>query len=183
MHQRFAVLLIPLLMSPFWVPVPAGAEWITAPVEVHVGPWPSSTAPVVDRLSRGDSVEILEEKNGWARISRYQPAAEEGLKGRRKVARWVSLVHLSKDEPTPLPTSACDDPNIAPGALPQGGPGHGITVEEAATLCRGARHMLKSTSCARVEYGDKSLSRPGFFFVNCGGDNLFFTEADLPNAE
>lgn len=178
MMRRRLIFLISL-----WFAVPAQAEWVTAPMDVRVGPWPSSTAPVVDHLSRGDAVEVLEEKKGWARISPFQPPEEEGLKGRRKVARWVPLRHLSKEKPAPLPVFACEHPDIAPGALPRGGPGHGITVEEVVVLCRGARHLLETGRCTRVEYGDKSLSRPGSFFVNCGGENLFFTETDLPDDE
>ena len=158
------------------------AEWVTAPITVRVGPWPSSGAPAVGELKRGDLVEVLEEKHGWVRISPYVSPEEEGLEGRRKVARWVWAGHLSKEEPAALPEASCGHPDIAPGALPTGGPGHGITIEEAALLCRGALYMLGTERCARVEYGDKSLSRPGSFFVNCGGDNLFFTEADLPGA-
>ncbi len=163
---------------------PAQAEWATTSVAVHVGSKPSWKAPIVAHLKRGDAIEVLEVKNDWARISPYRPPSEEeGLRGRQEVARWVSLRHLSKQEPAPLPTAACEHPDIAPGALAKGGPGYGLTVEEAAVLCRGARHLLATGRCARIEYGDKSLSRPGAFFVNCGGENLFFTAAELPADE
>jgi hypothetical protein len=166
-----------------WLAIPAQAEWASTRVAVYVGSKPSWKAPVVDHLKRGDEVDILEVKGDWARISPFRPPEEEGLRGRKPVARWVSVRHLATRKPAPLPTEGCEHPDIAPGALAKGGPGYGLTVEEAAVLCRGARHLLATGRCARVEYGDKSLSRPGTFFVNCGGSNLFFTAADLPPDE
>jgi hypothetical protein len=162
---------------------PVQAEWATTRLAIHIGPWPATTDPVVGYLKRGDSVDVLEELQGWARISRYQSPKEVGLKGRRKVARWVQLRHLTTEQPVALPKAACEHPDIAPGALPIGGPGYGITVKEAEILCRGALHMLAAGRCARVEYGEKSMSRPGSFFVNCGGPNIFFTAEEIPAVE
>ena len=160
---------------------PAAAEWARTRINVHAGPSPSATAPVVATLERGDEVDVLEERRGWGRISPFKHPSSEGQKGRKKVARWIQLRNLTNEKPTPLPQSACEHPNIDPEALPKKGLG-GISEEEAELLCRGALHYLESGQCERVEYGDKSLSRPGYFFVNCGGDNLFFREEDLPDA-
>ncbi len=163
----------------FGLAAPAQSEWATTRVSIHMGPWGSSTDPVVGHLDRGDEVRVQEELQGWARISGYQSAKDVGLKGRRKVAKWVQARHLTTDQPTPLPT-ACEHPDIAPNALPMGGPGRGITVKEADILCRGAIHMLETGRCQRVEYGEKSMSRPGSYFVNCGGPNIFFTADEVP---
>ena len=43
--------------------------------------------------------------------------------------------------------------------------------------------ILARDDCKRIEYGDKSLSKPGAFFVNCGASNIFFSEKDPPRAE
>lgn len=176
--NKLSVLLVSLCLTGA-----AQAEWATSRIAVHVGPNPSSTAPIATHLNRGEAVKVLQVQKGWARISSYREPKSEGLRGKKKVARWVSMRHLSEVQPAPLPALACEHPDIAPNALPKAGPGLGMTREEAAILCRGARHLLATDRCARVEYGDKSLSRPGAFFVNCGGPNLFFSEADLPDED
>ncbi len=163
------------------IAVPAGAEWARTKIKVHAAPSPSATAPVVATLERGDEVNVLEERRGWGRITPFKPASAEGLSGKKKVARWIQLRNLTNEKPAPLPQSACEHPNIDPDALPKKGPG-GISEEEADLLCRGALYYLESGQCERVQYGDKSLSKPGSFFVNCGGDNLFFRAEDLPDA-
>ena len=163
----------------------ASGEWASTTATVHIGPWGSTTDPVVATLKRGDRVDVLERQGDWGRLTPYRHPKELGMKGRKKVARWVQLRKLTNDQPIALPRPACDHPDIAVDALPKAGPG-GLTDEEAALLCRGAKQALATDQCARVVYGDKSLSKPGSFFVNCGGNNLFFTEADLdpePTAE
>lgn len=157
----------------------SSAEWARTRIAVHVGPSPSATSPVLAHLERGDEVTVLEERRGWGRISAFKAPKAEGLKGKKKVARWVQLRNLTMDRPIALPQPACEHPDIDPEALPKKGPG-GLSEEEASILCRGALHLLASGTCPRVEYGDKSLSKPGSFFVNCGGKNLFFRAEDLP---
>ena len=158
--------------------LPVRAEWVSMTAKVHIGPWGSTTDPVVETPKRGHEVQVLERQGDWARISPYQKPKELGMKGRLKVARWVKLRNLTTDQPIALPKAACEDPGIAPDALPKAGPG-ALTDEEADILCRGARQILATDRCERVVYGDKSLSKPGSFFVNCGGKNFFFTAADL----
>jgi hypothetical protein len=57
----------------------------------------------------------------------------------------------------------------------------GLTEIDVAILHRGAKHFLDSGRCKRIEYGDKSTSKPNTYYVNCGGPrNLFFKPSDLP---
>ncbi len=183
MHRSLSVILGVVLAGV--ISAPATAEWASTTATVHVGPWGSTTDPVVATLKRGDYVDVLERQGDWGRLTPYQNPKELGLKGRKKVARWVQLRKLTDDQPIALPKPACDHPDIAVDALPKAGPGS-LSDAEADILCRGAKQALATDQCERVVYGDKSLSKPGSYFVNCGGNNLFFTEADLapgPTAE
>ena len=45
------------------------------------------------KLHRGQVVEVLEVKDGWARITRYYDGASEGIAG--NVAQWAFATHLS----------------------------------------------------------------------------------------
>jgi len=54
---------------------------------------PNTAAKARGKLHRGQVVEVLEVKEGWARISRYYNGASEGLSG--TVAHWVFAKHLS----------------------------------------------------------------------------------------
>ena len=70
------------------------------------------------------------------------------------------------------------DPRIAKDAFPKVGQS-GLTEQDIRTLYQGALKFLECGKCRRVEYGDKSASKPNTYFINCGGPNLFFTPADL----
>ena len=178
---RPGFLVVLCLLLPLAVAV--RAEWASTRATVYIGPWPSSTDPVVDHLKRGDPVSVLERQSGFARITPYVKPKEVGLKGRRKVARWVSLRQLTEVQPLALPKAPCEHKDIAPNAFPMAGPGHGLSFKEGELLCRGALAILARDDCKQIEYGDKSLSKPGAFFVNCGASNIFFSEKDLPRAE
>jgi hypothetical protein len=133
---------------------------------------PSPSAAVVNQIYRGQAVQVLEVRDGWARTT------AEGY-----TPRWVRTGDISTQEPAPLaqPGMPADlqDPRIAPSAIREVGEG-GLTSQDVLILWRGAKHMLSTGRCQRVEYADKSVSRANTYFVNCGADNLFFTPSDLP---
>ncbi len=52
----------------------------------------NTTGKVAGKLARGQTVEVLEVDDGWARISHYFDGASEGQPG--TVARWVFAAHL-----------------------------------------------------------------------------------------
>ena len=58
---------------------------------------PSEDAEVVNRLYRGQQVEVFEEIAGWARVTKYYYHHLDG----NRVARWLKTSSLSPDKPDP----------------------------------------------------------------------------------
>ena len=139
---------------------------------------PSATAPLTNRLYRTQKVEVFEVKDGWARVSKYDDGAVEGLSG--QVARWVLADGLSATKPADLPQpSLPSDPRISKDAFPKIGES-GLTEKDLLILHQGAIKLLNSGRCSRVELGDKSVSKPDTYYVNCAGPkNIFFTPSDV----
>ena len=80
-------------------PPELGTYYVTAHT-LNVRLVPSGSGKIMNRLHRQDRVEVLEVRNGWARISQYYDGRTEGLSG--DVARWVSTNHLSKQKPADM---------------------------------------------------------------------------------
>lgn len=143
-------------------------------VEVRLGP--SRSTAVTNRLYRRQRVDVHEIQGSWARISRYYDGRIEDVSG--QVARWVPVSALSPDLPAELAQLDVPlDPRIA--GLPKVGE-NGLTRRDVETLYRGAAYFLETGKCRKIEYGDKSTSRRDTYYLNCGPENLFFKEADLP---
>ncbi|ODM33802.1 hypothetical protein A6779_05570 [Marinobacter adhaerens] len=53
---------------------------------------PNTNAPIFEKLPKGQAVEVLEFKNGWAKIS--------NPKGQREMSLWVYSNYLSKKHPS-----------------------------------------------------------------------------------
>ena len=160
-------------------PARPGSYYVTAPaVEVRLGPDRQSKA--TNRLYRQNRVDVVEIRNGWARISKYYDGRAEGVPG--NVARWVLTQHLSAERPSDLSQPKVPhDPRIS--GLPKVGQG-GLTEADVVILHRGAKHFLDSGRCRLVEYGDKSTSKPGVYYLNFGGPrNRFFKADDIPDLE
>lgn len=157
-------------------PTNLGSYYVTAPT-LKVRLAPNGGGKITNRLHRQERVDVLEVRNGWARISRYYDGRTEGLSG--DVARWVSLNHLSKQRSAGIARAKIPhDPRL--NGIPEVGTG-GLTERDVLILHRAARHFLDSGRCKRIEYGDKSVSKANTYYVNCGGPrNLFFTPSDLP---
>lgn len=146
----------------------AGSYYVVVPVlEERSAP----NGAIVNRIYRGQRVDVTDIRGGWARVT-----------GLQHDPRWVVAAGLSSKKPKDLPqkaSPAAKDVRIAPDAIPKVGQG-GMTQRDVDILWRGAAYMLKTGKCSRVEYGDKSGSRPGTYYVNCGGpQNVFFTERDI----
>ena len=58
---------------------------------------PSEDAEIVNRLYRGQKVEVFEEVEGWARVTGYYKHHFDG----NRVARWLKTSSLSPDKPAP----------------------------------------------------------------------------------
>ncbi|HWQ69936.1 MAG TPA: SH3 domain-containing protein [Patescibacteria group bacterium] len=147
-----------------------------AVLEVRLGP--NATAPVTNRIYRGQKVEVFEVKSGWVRVSKFYDGVVEGQSG--KVARWVLATALSASAPPELPQpSLPSDPRIAKGAFPKAGE-YSLTEQDLLVLHKGAIKFLNAGKCSHVEYGDKSTNKPNTYYINCGGPtNMFFTPSDV----
>lgn len=153
----------------------SGSYYVTART-LNVRLAPIGNAKITNRLYHQNRVDVFEVRNGWARISKHYDGRVEGLSG--NVARWVAANHLSTQRPGDLaqPTLPRDS-RIA--GIPKAGQG-GLTQKDVQLLHRGAKHFLDSGRCKRIAYGDKSVSKPNTYYVNCGSRNHFFTPSDLP---
>lgn len=132
---------------------------------------PSASADILNRIYRGQVLTAYESVNGWARVTAngFQP-------------RWVEERLLSTERP-PAPEKFAipeeyRDARIMPSAIPETA-GNGLTEADVLLLWRGAKQMLVSGKCSRVDYADKSTSRAGTYFVQEGNRNVYFTAADL----
>ncbi len=154
----------------------SGSYYVTAPT-LNVRLAPNGNAKITNRLYRQNQVDVLEMRNGWARISKYYDGHVENLSG--SVARWVSVNHLSRKRPADLAQPKLQRDSRISG-IPKVGES-GLTEKDVVILHRGAKHFLDSGRCKRIEYGDKSVSKPNTYYVNCGGPrNHFFKPSDLP---
>ncbi len=168
---------ITLLATPALAEVTTSGSYYVTASTVRVRLAPKSTAKVTNKLHRRNRVDVLEVRDGWARISKYYDGRVEGVSG--KVARWVANKHLSAERPSDArQPKAPRNPRIS--GLPKVGQG-GLTEADVAILHRGAKHFLDSGRCKQIEYADKSTSKPNTYYVNCGGPrNHFFKPSDLP---
>lgn len=159
-------------------PPSANSLYVLEQVQERLGP--NQDAPATNTLYRQQKVDVYETQAGWARVSPFYDGAVEGRTG--QVARWVPLISLSKKRPADLPQpSIADDPRIA--GIPKVGEG-GLTKRDVHVLQAAARYFLETGKAQRVEYGDKSTSRPGVYYLNFGGPaNHFFTSDDIPELE
>ena len=145
----------------------------------------STECCVARRLSENEVVPVYEEEDGWSRISVYYDAGSEpncpGDTG-DLIAQWVASRFLSAE-----PTENYD-PNQWFGPLgdrrirgiPKVGD-YGLTRAEIEVIRRYAAQMLLDEECSSIEAGNKSVSKPGTYYVYCAGESeqRFFTKADL----
>ena len=153
-----------------------GSYYVTAPA-LNERLAPSKNAKVTNKIYRQQRVDVMELRDGWARVSSYYNGQVEGVPG--KAARWVAAAYLSKQRPADRPQPKLGkDPRIQ--GIPKVGE-YGLTKTDVLVLHRGAKHFLKTGRCDHIEYGDKSTSKHNTYYVNCGGSrNLFFKPSDLP---
>jgi hypothetical protein len=153
-----------------------GSYYVTAD-SLNVRLAPDSKAKITNKLYRQQKLYVFEVKGEWARISKYYSGATEIVSG--EVARWVSAKYLSnflpKDKKQP---NIANDPRIK--GIPKVGE-YGATEKDVEILYAAAKHFLESKKCKKIEYGDKSTSKPNTYYLNCGGTkNHFFKLSDIP---
>jgi len=159
--------------------ITTGDHYVTANV-LNVRLHPQSGSRITNKIYRQQKVEVFEIKSGWARVSKYYDGSVEGVSG--QVARWVSKKYLSKSRPKDLDQPVIKaDPRI--NGIPKVGE-YGATKRDVAILYAAAHHYLKTGRCKTIEYGDKSVSKNGVYYLNCGGPrNLFFRPSDIPGVK
>ncbi len=139
---------------------------------------PKASSQVTNRLGRGTRVEVLEQQGEWSRVSRYYDGAVEGESG--QVARWVRSSGLTSRKPHVVQAVPVD-PRIA--GLPNVGVS-GITQRDVDILQTAGLYYLETGLATRISYGDKSLHRPGMYYLNFDRPtNHFFAPSDIPNIE
>lgn len=178
MKYRYAlvgILLFPVVaLSDVTLP---GEYYVTADT-LNVRLAPKSDGSITNKLYRQQKLQVYEVKGGWARVSEYYDGSKEGVSG--QVARWVSASYLSKSRPKDKqqPSDLLDDPRIS--GIPDVGQ-FGATEKDVRILYTAAKHFLATNKCNKIEYGDKSTSKPNTYYLNCGGPtNHFFEPSDIP---
>ena len=80
--------------------------------------------------------------------------------------------------PAPQPDPAAKKYDGKIFGLPRVGD-EGVTAAEVELLQRAARKFIDDGRCGRVDYGDRSQSRPGWYVISCEGRNILFTRDDI----
>ncbi|MGI0120165.1 SH3 domain-containing protein [Zooshikella sp. RANM57] len=176
--MKLRVLSLLLLFLPMFAHANAdraGTYYVTAD-SLNVRLSPNPKGKITNKLYRQQKLEVFEVKSGWARISKYYNGAVEGLSG--NVARWVSAAYLSDSRPNDkAQPNIAHDPRIK--GIPKVGQ-YGATERDVRILYAAGKYFLDSKKCNEIEYGDKSISKPNTYYLNCGGPNHFFKPSDIP---
>lgn len=152
-----------------------GDYYVTAmALNVRLSPHPDGK--VTNKIYRQQKVEVFEIKFGWARISESYDGRIEDVSG--QVSRWISAKYLSAIRPEDLAQPVLKKDSRING-IPKVG-SSGATVKDVKILYSAAHYYLKSGKCNTIEYGDKSISKSGIYYLNCGGRNFFFKPSDIP---
>ena len=96
----FVLLIMACSASAVFAQARTTGDYVITASTLNVRLAPDTSARIKGRLVRGQSVEVLEVHNGWARISHYYDGSSQGLAG--DVADWVFATHLQPQaQPTP----------------------------------------------------------------------------------
>jgi len=115
------LLLAIFAVSTAFAAVKSPGDFVVTAGTLNVRLAPNTAGKSKRKLYRGQVVEVLEVKDGWARISRYYNGASEGLSG--NVAHWVFATHLSAKpsvEDLPAKPSAKPAAEVLPAQPPPG---------------------------------------------------------------
>lgn len=181
MLRALTILTFMLLpATSFAVAEKKGVHYVyTDDLEEHLAP--SFKSKITNTLHKGQKVDVFEIKAGWARVSKYYQGDSEGPPG--NVARWVVAKSLTTVKPFEKQTLTVNaqtqyGSRISPYAIPEAGK-NGLTEKDVDILRQGAIKLLDSGECKRVEYADKSTTKPNTYYINCGADNIFFKASDI----
>lgn len=94
-----AVLIAVFAASSAFAEAKYPGEFVVTADTLNVRLQANTSGKLIDRLVQREKVEVLEVKDGWARLSEYRGGeAESGSVG---AARWVFAMHLSPATSTP----------------------------------------------------------------------------------
>jgi hypothetical protein len=92
-----AIFIAVLTTSPVFAEARYPGNFVVSADTLNVRQAANTTGRVADRLNRSEKIEVLEVKDGWARISEYFSVDRQGQSV--NVARWVFATHLSPVPP------------------------------------------------------------------------------------
>lgn len=128
------------------------------------------TAPngnIVNRQYRGQLLRIYGAEGKWYRVSPKSASP-----------RYVHSDYLDETKPKPIPVKKSfifSDSRIERSALPTSAGQYGLNKYDVETIWLAARKALDDGICRRIYDADKSISKSGKYYLNCGGSrNKFF---------
>ena len=131
---------------------------------------PSTDASVTNTIYKGQAVEVLEVKDGWARVSKYYDGAAEGKSG--QVARWVSAQYLGRERPAPIAAAADNK-------LEQAIKGSDDFAKFRVGFVNGSQELINSRRCTLADFAEmggwmrSTNHKPKpVYFTYCGGMTL-----------
>lgn len=83
-------------------------------------------------------------------------------------------------QPAAPPKPPAPEPEAQILGLPRVGE-EGATADDVDVLQRAARKFLADGRCKRIDYGDRSMSRMGWYIISCDGHNIGFRREDIEN--
>lgn len=152
-------------------------------ISVKVRLSPDSNGKITNTIYRRQAVDVMELQNGWARVSDYYDGQIEGKSG--NLARWIPYNSLAKKRPQKLKLRKfmVEKPHRIDG-IPKVGQ-HGLTERDVQILYAAAKYYLETGKASQIVYGDKSVKRPGIYYLNFNNtnENHFFSPEDIPNLD
>lgn len=153
-----------------------GSYWVSGDVATEHS---SPGGAVVNRVYYRQKLTAFERRDGWIRTT-----------GEGFTPRWTRLSQLTETQPPERPdyTGPANyaDARIMRDAIPNPGE-DGLTRADIDIIRKGAKMVLQTRpDCARIELGDKSVSRANTYYVMCSVngsvENVFFTRAEVEAA-
>ena len=127
----------------------------------------STSAKLVSKLQLRQKIEVLEVKDGWARISEYYSGESEGLDG--YVARWVFAAHLAA-------RARVEDNIKVSSAVVEAIQASEDLEEFQDTFARASQRLVNSGQCTLSDFRDiggwwkSAAHNPGaVYYTYCGG--------------
>lgn len=153
-----------LISSVFGAANSPGSYYVTTEV-LNVRLSPNSSGKVTNQLYERQRVDVLEIKNGWARVSKYYSGSSEGIEG--NVARWVSAKYLSSSKPKEIQANA---------PLEEAIKSSDTYSKYKATFIKASKSLIAKKQCSLADFKEmggwlrsSSYKPKPVFYTYCGG--------------